>query len=96
MTRFITGINGLPYGGIRSVCHKRQIEVKDGDFPVPSSATCFYTLTLPTDVTSSDDLLDRIKISLSGSLRFEDSWIGFTIDYTISTLTFYWVKPARI
>jgi hypothetical protein len=73
LTRFITGINGLPYGGIRSVCHKRQIEVKDGDFPVPSSATCFYTLTLPTDVTSSDDLLDRIKISLSGSLQFEDS-----------------------
>ena len=71
LVQFITGINGLPYGGLPAL--GKQLKVFDlitGDFP--RSSTCNYHLSIPVSIQSAVELVEKLRISLNSTPEFID------------------------
>lgn len=74
LIHFITGINGLPYGGFKSL--GKAIKVYDDtlEIPLPRSSTCNFHLIIPSSYLTKEELVEGLRISLSSTPEFNDQW----------------------
>ena len=71
LVRFITGINGMPFGGISSL--GKQLKIFDEiRYSVPKASTCNYHLNLPISIQSVEDLVKMFRIAISSEPEFVD------------------------
>jgi hypothetical protein len=67
--RFVTGVNGLPYGGVASL--GKKIAIHDEPLnSVPRASTCNFHLNIPTSITTSGALVEMLRIALASSPEF--------------------------
>lgn len=71
LVRFITGINGMPFGGVSSLGKQLKIfdEIRNS---VPKASTCNYHLSLPISVQSAEELVELFRIAISSEPEFID------------------------
>lgn len=71
LVRFITGINGLPFGGLSSL--NKHISIFDETrYSVPKASTCNYHLSLPTSIQTVEELVQMFKVAISSDPEFVD------------------------
>jgi hypothetical protein len=69
--RFVTGINGLPFGGVSAL--NKKIKIFDElRFSVPKASTCNYHLNLPVTIATVPDLVQMFRIAISSEPEFTD------------------------
>lgn len=67
--RFVTGINGLPFGGFASL--GKKITIHDEPLhTVPKAYTCTFHLNIPISITNSADLLEMFRFALNSGPEF--------------------------
>lgn len=76
LIRFITGVNGLPFGGIKNL--SKSIKVYDGyaDQLFPRASTCAYTLNLPVGYETPEEVLEALRLAMSSTQEFVDGYCG--------------------
>ena len=69
--RFITGINGLPYGGVGNL--GKLIQIYDGrDEMFPRASTCTYSMNLPIRYSTSEEVAEGLRLAIASSPEFID------------------------
>ena len=72
LVRFVTGINGLPHGGLQEL--GRNISVFDKSYGLfPTASTCGYFLNIPVTIDSSEQLVEALRTSLTSTPEFIDN-----------------------
>jgi ankyrin repeat protein len=72
LVRFITGINGLPFGGVSALGKILRV-FDEPQSTVPKASTCNYHLSLPTSIQSVEELVEVFKIAISSEPEFVDA-----------------------
>jgi hypothetical protein len=69
--RFITGINGIPFGGISALGNTfRVFDLEPGR--LIRATTCNYILMLPTTIQTAEELVETLRFAFASGLEFSD------------------------
>lgn len=68
--KFVTGMNGLPFGGVKNLPMK--IAVHDSKKALPTCSTCHFILKLPTSYTNEEELYLGFQLALTSDPEFFD------------------------
>lgn len=67
--RFVTGINGLPFGGVSAL--GKKIEIQDEPVnSVPKASTCCFQLRIPTAITTMEELVAMLRMAFNSGPEF--------------------------
>jgi hypothetical protein len=68
LIQFITGINGLPFGGVSGF--SKKISIFDSNRRFIKASTCSFALNLPISIKNVDVLLNSLRLGIASSSEF--------------------------